>query len=97
VLKRRRLQTIGFAALGFVIAAAIWAYTELTASSPPHLNFLVTLLVLLCPPSFLSAALIDVEPGATGFTLMWLVIASANAALYAVFGFFVGRWLWEER
>jgi hypothetical protein len=93
--KRRRLATT-LAVTGFVIAAAIWAYSELTNSSPPHFSFpLWTAFMILCPPSLLSIPLIDVEPGASGFTIMWLLIGAVNSALYAVIGFVVGKSRWK--
>ena len=97
VRRKRRQLTIGFAAIGFVITAVIWAYSELTDSSSPRpLNFpLWTAFVILCPPSLLSAPLIDVEPGSTGFTTLWLVIGFVNSVLYAVIGMVVGRFRWK--
>lgn len=95
--KRRRL-TISLAILGLAIAAVIWAYSELTDSSPPRpLNFpLWTVFMILCPPTFLSIPLIDVEPGSGDFAIMWLVIGLANSALYAAIGAIVGRFCWNS-
>jgi hypothetical protein len=95
--KRRRLM-ISLAAMGFVIAAAIWAYAELTDASPPRPFSLAlwTAFVVLCPPSLLTAPLIDVEPGSTDFTIAWLVIGLLNSALYAVIGAAVGRLRWKS-
>jgi hypothetical protein len=93
--KRRRLTTT-LAVVGFLVAAVIWAYSKLTDSSPPHFNLpLWTAFIVLCPPSLLSAPLIDVEPASSGFTMMWLVIGLLNSALYAVVGMVVGKLRWK--
>lgn len=95
--KRRRLA-IYLAVLGFAMAAVIWAYSELTDSSPPGpLNFpLWTIFMVLCPSSLLTIPLIDVEPGSIDFALMWFVVGLVNAGLYAAIGLVVGRFRWKE-
>lgn len=96
VKRKRRRLTISLAVIGFVVAVVIWAYSELTDSSPPHFNFLLwTAFIVLCPPSLLSAPLIDVEPGSAGFTAMWLVIGLVNSGLYAVIGMILGKFRWK--
>jgi hypothetical protein len=97
VKRKRRRLTIGLAVLGFVIAAIIWAYSELTDSPPPRpFNLpLWSAFMILCPPSFLTIPLIDVEPGSTDFAIMWLMLGLVNSALYAVIGTVVGRFRWK--
>ena len=93
--KRRRL-TISLAIVGFLIAAAIWGYSELTDSSGGAFNVpLWAAFTILCPPSLLSAPLIDVEPGSTDYAVVWLVIGLVNSGLYAVIGTLVGRFRWK--
>lgn len=94
--KRRRLTMI-LAAVGFLIAAVIWAYSELTDSSPPKpLNFpLWTAFMVLCPPSLLTIPLIDVEPGSMDFAITWFVVGLMNSVLYTVIGVIVGRFRWK--
>lgn len=94
--KRRRLA-VYLGALGFVMAGVIWAYSELTDSSPPRpLNFpLWTIFMVLCPSSLLTIPLIDVEPGSVDFALMWFVVGLVNAALYATIGIVVGKFRWK--
>ena len=79
------------------MAAVIWAYSELTDSSPPKPfnSTLWTAFMILCPPSVLSIPLIDVEPGSSDFATMWLVIGLVNSGLYAVIGKIVGRFRWK--
>jgi hypothetical protein len=69
--KRRRL-TIALAVMGLVMAAVIWAYSELIDSShpKPFNSTLWTAFMILCPPSVLSIPLIDVEPGSSDFAIM---------------------------
>lgn len=88
---------VGLAVLGFLVTSVIWAYSELTDSSPPRpFNLpLWTAFVVLCPPSLLTAPLIDVEPGSTDFTIAWLVIGLLNSTLYGVIGVIVGRFRWK--
>jgi hypothetical protein len=95
--RKRRQLTIAFAALGFVIAAAIGAYSQLTDSSPPRpLNVpLWTTFMILCPSSLLSVPMIDVEPGSVDFVIMWFVIGLVNSSLYAVVGMVLGRLRWK--
>jgi hypothetical protein len=50
----------------------------------------VTILVL-CPPSLLSALFIDAEIGTSGFYFIWVFIAVLNAALYSAVGAAVAR------
>jgi hypothetical protein len=93
---KRRMLMFFLALLGFAIAAVIWAYAELTDSSPPHVNVpLWAGFALLCPAALLSVPLIDVEPGTTDFLITWLIIGVVNSALYAVVGLVVGRFLWK--
>ena len=97
VRRKRRRLTIALAAMGFVMAAVIWAYSELTDSSPPKPfnSTLWTAFMILCPPSVLSIPLIDVEPGSSDFAIMWSVIGLVNSGLYAVIGMIVGRFRWK--
>ena len=94
--KRRRL-ILFLATTGFLVAAVLWAHSELTDSSPPKpLNVhLWTAFMILCPPSILSIPLIDVEPGSTDFAILWSVIGLVNSGLYAVIGMIVGRFRWK--
>jgi len=42
--------------------------------------------MVLCPPSFLTIPLMDVEIGSEGFYPLWSVVALMNAVLYAIIG-----------
>ena len=97
VKRKRRRLIISFAVLGFVIAAVIWAYAELTDSSPPRpFNLpLWTAFMILCPPSFLTVLLIDVEPGSMDFAIIWAILGLMNSGLYAAIGAVVGRLRWK--
>jgi hypothetical protein len=93
--KRRRL-TIVLAAVGFAIAAVIWAYSELTASSSPPFNFLLSgAFIVVCPPSLLTIPLIDVEPGSMDFAVTWLIVGLLNSGLYGVIGIMIGKFCWK--
>ena len=95
--KRKRRNLIwAVATLGFVVAAALWAYANLTDSSPPRFNFLVwAVFIFLCPPSLLSVPLVDVEPGTRDFAVIWLVIGGVNSALYAMIEWVAGKFIWK--
>lgn len=97
VRRKRRRLTMALAAMGFAIAAVIWAYSELTDSSPPKPfnSHLWTAFMIFCPSSILSIPMIDVEPGSSDFAIMWLVIGLVNSGLYAVVGMIVGRFRWK--
>ncbi|MGB2899061.1 MAG: hypothetical protein WBB89_07340 [Candidatus Acidiferrum sp.] len=77
-----------FAVMGLVITAVFVAYQVLTDSSPPpppNIS-LILMFMVLCPPSFLTIPLIDVEIGSEGFYPLWSIVALMNAVLYAVIG-----------
>jgi hypothetical protein len=79
---------LGFAAVGLGITAVFVAYQVLTDSSPPRppSTLMYLIFMILCPPSFLTIPLIDVEIGSEGFYPVWAIVALMNAALYAVIG-----------
>src|SRR6266849_8014944 len=79
---------LGFTAVGLGITVAFVAYQVLTDSSPPPPPNIPLLLIfmVLCPPSFLTIPLIDVEIGSEGFYPLWSVVALMNAVLYAIVG-----------
>jgi len=88
-------RTLVFAAIGLLVTVAIAAYLVLTESypNPPHelsTPLLVALLVL-CPPSLLSALFIDAEIGTSGFYFVWFLVALLNAGLYASIGAAISR------
>jgi hypothetical protein len=85
---------IGSAALGLAIAAALFAYLEITNYSSLSNALLVTA-VTLCPSSLLSLLFIDAEPHTSGIAIVWLVIAVINGALYSVVGGLIGRFMWK--
>jgi hypothetical protein len=91
--KQMRLR-IGSAALGLAIAAAIFAYLEITNYSSFG-NALIVIAVILCPPSLLSLLFIDAEPHTSGIAIVWLVIALINGALYSAIGAGLGKHLWK--
>ena len=94
--RRRRRLTVTLAVLGFLIGSSAGTYSQLNDSSPPHYNVaLWTALIIVCPPSLVSVALVDVEPGTIDFAVMWLVITIANSALYAVIGLALGCLAWK--
>ena len=92
--KRRRLIMV-MAAVGFLIAVVIWAFSELTASSPAFNLHLWGVFIFACPPSLLTIPLIDVEPGSIDFAVTWLVVGLLNSGLYAVIGIMIGRFRWK--
>jgi CDP-diglyceride synthetase len=92
--KRQRVKRV-LPVVGFLVAVVIWAYSELTDTSPPpRFNFpLWTAFVILCPPSLLTVPLIDVEPGTIQFAFTWFVVGILNAGLYWLIGKIVfGLW-----
>ena len=92
--KQIRLR-VGFAALGLAIAAALFAYLEITNYSTLNRALLVAA-ITLCPPSLLSILIMDVEPHTGDMAVIWSVIALMNGALYAVVGAGLGRYLWKS-
>jgi hypothetical protein len=69
-----------FAGLGFVVAAGRLAYDR----SPLRYEMNRAIALSLCPPAILLTLFIDIEPTIKELVAVWLVIASLNAALYAV-------------
>jgi hypothetical protein len=93
--KRGRLIT-GFAALGFAIAAIIYASIAFTpVSDPPSRTeiFLGVISVVLCPSSLLSIPLFDIEPYTIPGVIVWFTIGLINSALYAAIGAVVARFV----
>ena len=73
-----------FAKLGFGVTAALFSYRlilEVWAHAPNPVAMLV--FVVLCPPSLLWIFIRDVEIGTRVSYFLWVLIAMANAALYA--------------
>ena len=88
-------RTVGLAGFGLVVTVVVAAFLVLTDSYPNHPHelstpLLVTILIL-CPPSLLSALVIDAETGTSAFYFVWFLIALLNAALYAAVGAAVTR------
>jgi hypothetical protein len=77
-----------FAAAGPGITAVFVAYQVITDSSPPPPPNIILDLVfmILCPLSFLTIPLIDIEIGSEGFYPLWAMVAVLNGLLYAVIG-----------
>jgi hypothetical protein len=75
------------ALIGFMIAIAIHT-TFLCLPQTPKWNpveiGLSVPAVVLCPPSLLTAALIDIEDDTWGGFVLWLIIGLMNAGLYAL-------------
>lgn len=82
----------GFALLGFAIAAGELAWLEFTFD--PHVlrsDWQTVLLLVLCPPSFLSVAFIDIQPTTTQILELWSVVGVLNSMLYGAIGWFIGN------
>ncbi len=69
-----------FAGLGFIVAVGLMAYS--LSSFRTEMN--QTIFFSLCPPAILLTLYIDIEPTIKELVAVCLVIASLNAALYAV-------------
>jgi FtsH-binding integral membrane protein len=88
-------RTAGLAGFGLLVTVVVGAHLVLTNSYPnsPHelsTPLLVTILIL-CPPSLLSALIIDTETGTSAFYFVWFFIALFNAGLYAAVAAAVAR------
>jgi hypothetical protein len=91
--KQMRLR-VGFGVLGLAIAAALFAYLEVTNYSSLNRALLVAA-VTLCPPSLLSILFMDAKPHTIDIGIVWFVIALINGALYSAVGAGLGRYLWK--
>jgi len=82
----RRILWFGFAGFGIaVVLGLLDNFIDLTPGTT--LSSLFGLAdIILCPGSLLFVLAIDIEPGSSGFLLMWLVIAVINFALYTAIG-----------
>jgi hypothetical protein len=89
-VKTRTKFAFGFGGAGFLIGAALCAYTFYVTSShhgggPPP----IALYLVLCPASLFSMALDNA--GILGGLIGWFFISLMNAALYGAIGLEVGE------
>ena len=80
------------AVLGFGIAAALFAYLE-TTDYTPFPSAMITVSLVLCPASALSAGFLDIQPHSADAAFAWFVIAAINGALYGLVGYAVGKYI----
>ena len=78
--------------LGFGIAAVLFAYLE-TAGYTPFTPAMITVSLIPCPASALSAGFLDIQPHSAEAVLAWLVIAAINGALYGGSGYAAGKYV----
>ena len=80
----RRLVTIAFSIVGFLVACSYVFYLWL---SHPHGNLRVmSIFDALCPPSRLTFVCIDVPCTTTDYARLWAVAAILNAGIYGIVG-----------
>jgi hypothetical protein len=87
-LSRKRKFIGAFAIGGLVIALAIFAYFHIAYTyslGPPNATFNVSCWVL-CPPSLLTIAFIDIRPSVPQQVEMISIVTLLNGALYAWLG-----------
>jgi hypothetical protein len=79
---------VRFAALGLGLAAAFFGYSETNRAIDGAIPvWSRAAVVVFCPGClFFSTVDIDIKPHTWAFNEMWLIIAIANAAIYAVIG-----------
>ena len=94
VMNQTRKLTYRLAMVGFAIAAALFAYLEVTDYTPFQ-PIMITVSLVLCPASALSAGFLDIQPHSPEAVLAWIVIAAMNGALYGVIGYGVGKYIWR--
>jgi len=88
---RRRLAYI-LAVVGFGVTAVLFAYLETTGYTP-FTPAMITVSLILCFASALSAGFLDIQPHSAEAVLAWLVIAAINGALYGVIGYAAGKYI----
>ena len=93
-MTQKRRFDFRLAAVGFGIAAALFAYLEMTDYTPFR-PAMITVSLILCPASALSAGFLDIQPHSAEAALAWLVIATINGALYGVIGYAAGKYFWR--
>ena len=91
----RKALAYRLAAAGFGITGALFAYLEAT-DYKPFQPIMITVSLLLCPASALSAGFLDIQPHSGDAVLAWIVIAVINGALYGVIGYAVGKHVWKS-
>jgi len=80
---------LGFALFGLAITAVSYVYYDFIDYTKPMkgiTSWLVTIFVVLCPPSLLSVLCIDCEVGTGSGVFMFSIIGLLNSVLYAVLG-----------
>ena len=80
--KDRKLVT-SFAVVGFVVAALILLYLNLSGQFNASLY---TAFAILCPPSLLCIPFSEAMKDKGGFYAVWSLIGITNSGLYAVIG-----------
>jgi hypothetical protein len=59
----------------------------------PFQPAMITVSLILCPASALSAGFLDIQPHSGEAALAWLVIAMINGALYGAIGYAIGKFV----
>ncbi len=93
-MSQRKKFAYRLAAVGFGIAVALFAYLEMT-NYTPFQPAMITVSLILCPASALSAGFLDVQPHSGEATLAWFVIVMINGALYGAVSYAVGKYIWR--
>jgi hypothetical protein len=94
LLAMNHARTLAYrlAVVGFGITAVLFTYLEMTDYTPFQ-PMMITVSLILCPASALSAGFLDIQPHSAEAILVWLVIAAVNGALYGVIGYAVGKYI----
>jgi hypothetical protein len=93
-MSSRKRLAYKLAVVGFVIAVALFGYLEAT-NYTPFTPAMITVSLILCPASALSAGFLDVGPNGLVAMLAWLLIAAINGALYGVLGYAAGKYVFR--
>ena len=93
-LNQTRNLSYRLAVVGFAIAAVLFAYLEVTDYTP-FPPAMITVSLILCPASALSAGFLDIQTHSVEAILAWLVISAINGALYGLVGYAVGKYVWR--
>ena len=99
-MNKRTQVRLAFAGLGLAVTAVMYASGVWIGHYSGHSKLaeisLELFSLIVCPPSLLSATVLDLDPYTAYGARFWLAIGLLNSALWERIGAVVGRAFWKQ-